>query len=85
VFSGAGAAGIACAKLYEKLGVKRENMLLVDTKGVVYKGRTEGREIPVIVLEPAQPGELNSPAEPEKAPQGLPDALPSGCPAEPGR
>jgi len=42
VFSGAGAAGIACAKLYEKLGVKRENMLLVDTKGVVYKGRTEG-------------------------------------------
>lgn len=42
VFSGAGAAGIACAKLYERLGVRRENMLLVDTKGVVYKGRTEG-------------------------------------------
>lgn len=42
VFSGAGAAGIACAKLYEKLGVKRENMLLVDTKGVVFRGRTEG-------------------------------------------
>ncbi len=42
VFSGAGAAGIACAKLYEKLGVKRENMLLVDTKGVVFKGRTDG-------------------------------------------
>ncbi|MEX1277199.1 MAG: NADP-dependent malic enzyme [Bacteroidota bacterium] len=42
VFSGAGAAGIACAKLYEKLGVRRENMLLVDTKGVVFKGRTEG-------------------------------------------
>jgi malate dehydrogenase (oxaloacetate-decarboxylating)(NADP+) len=42
VFSGAGAAGIACAKLYEKLGVKRENILLVDTKGVVFKGRTEG-------------------------------------------
>lgn len=42
VFSGAGAAGIACAKLYELLGVKRENMFLVDTKGVVYKGRTEG-------------------------------------------
>lgn len=42
VFSGAGAAGIACAKLYESLGVKRENMFLVDTKGVVYKGRTEG-------------------------------------------
>ena len=42
VFSGAGAAGIACAKLYEKLGVKRENILLVDTKGIVYKGRKEG-------------------------------------------
>lgn len=42
VFSGAGAAGIACAKLYESLGVKRQNMLLVDTKGVVYKGRTGG-------------------------------------------
>jgi malate dehydrogenase (oxaloacetate-decarboxylating)(NADP+) len=42
VFSGAGAAGIACAKLYEQLGVKRENMLLVDTKGIVYKGRKEG-------------------------------------------
>ncbi len=42
VFSGAGAAGIACAKLYEKLGVQRENMMLVDTKGVVHKGRTEG-------------------------------------------
>jgi malate dehydrogenase (oxaloacetate-decarboxylating)(NADP+) len=42
VFSGAGAAGIACAKFYETLGVKRENMVLVDTKGVVYKGRTDG-------------------------------------------
>ncbi len=42
VFSGAGAAGIACARLYEKLGVRRENMMLVDTKGVVYKGRKEG-------------------------------------------
>ncbi|MCX7984447.1 MAG: NADP-dependent malic enzyme [Bacteroidetes bacterium] len=42
VFCGAGAAGIACAKFYELLGVKRENIILVDTKGVVYKGRTEG-------------------------------------------
>jgi malate dehydrogenase (oxaloacetate-decarboxylating)(NADP+) len=42
VFSGAGAAGIACAKLYESLGVLRENMLLVDTKGIVYKGRKNG-------------------------------------------
>jgi malate dehydrogenase (oxaloacetate-decarboxylating)(NADP+) len=42
VFSGAGAAGIACARFYERLGVRRENILLVDTKGVVYEGRTEG-------------------------------------------
>ena len=42
VFSGAGAAGIACAKFYVTLGVKRENLTLCDTKGVVYKGRKEG-------------------------------------------
>ncbi|HXF99708.1 MAG TPA: malic enzyme-like NAD(P)-binding protein, partial [Bacteroidota bacterium] len=42
VFSGAGAAGIACAKFYLMLGVKKENLILVDTKGVVYKGRKEG-------------------------------------------
>jgi malate dehydrogenase (oxaloacetate-decarboxylating)(NADP+) len=42
VFSGAGAAGIACAKYYEELGVRRKNITLVDTKGVVFKGRTEG-------------------------------------------
>jgi len=42
VFSGAGAAGIACAKFYETLGVKHSNIRLVDTKGVVYKGRKEG-------------------------------------------
>jgi len=42
VFSGAGAAGIACAKHYEKLGARRKNMILVDTKGIVYKGRKEG-------------------------------------------
>lgn len=42
VFSGAGAAGIACANLYETLGVKRENIYLVDTKGVVTTDRVEG-------------------------------------------
>ncbi|UCG60761.1 MAG: NADP-dependent malic enzyme [Candidatus Zixiibacteriota bacterium] len=39
VFSGAGAAGIACAKLYCALGVKHENLLMVDSKGVMYEGR----------------------------------------------
>jgi malate dehydrogenase (oxaloacetate-decarboxylating)(NADP+) len=42
VFSGAGAAAISCARHYERLGVKREHIMLVDSKGVVYKGRTEG-------------------------------------------
>ena len=42
VFSGAGASGIACAKFYETLGVNRSNIRLVDTKGVVYKGRKDG-------------------------------------------
>ncbi len=42
VFSGAGAAGIACAKLYLDLGVRPENMLLVDSKGVIHEGRKDG-------------------------------------------
>jgi len=42
VFCGAGAAGIACAKFYLLLGVKPENLFMVDTKGVIYKGRSEG-------------------------------------------
>jgi malate dehydrogenase (oxaloacetate-decarboxylating)(NADP+) len=42
VVSGAGASAIACTKFYLTLGVKRENVVMVDTKGVVYKGRTDG-------------------------------------------
>jgi len=42
VFNGAGAAGIACAEHYVRLGVKRENIILCDTKGAVYVGRKEG-------------------------------------------
>jgi len=42
VFSGAGASGIACAKLYKDLGVRPENMLLCDSRGVIYDGREEG-------------------------------------------
>jgi malate dehydrogenase (oxaloacetate-decarboxylating)(NADP+) len=39
VFCGAGAAGIACAKLYLDLGVRPENVLMVDSQGVIYEGR----------------------------------------------
>ncbi|HOJ32607.1 MAG TPA: NADP-dependent malic enzyme [Candidatus Hydrogenedentes bacterium] len=42
VFNGAGAAGIACARFYVMLGVRPENLILCDSKGVVYKGRTDG-------------------------------------------
>jgi malate dehydrogenase (oxaloacetate-decarboxylating)(NADP+) len=42
VISGAGAAAISCAELAIRWGVKRENIMLCDSKGVVYKGRTEG-------------------------------------------
>ncbi len=42
VISGAGASAIACAEFFVKLGMRREQIVLVDTKGVVYKGRAEG-------------------------------------------
>jgi malate dehydrogenase (oxaloacetate-decarboxylating)(NADP+) len=42
VVSGAGASAIACAKFAEVLGVPRGNILLVDSKGVCYKGREKG-------------------------------------------
>jgi malate dehydrogenase (oxaloacetate-decarboxylating)(NADP+) len=42
VFNGAGAAGIACARFYIALGVKKENLVLCDSKGVVFKGREAG-------------------------------------------
>ncbi len=42
VFSGAGAAAVSCARHYVQLGVKREHIMLVDSKGVVYRGRVQG-------------------------------------------
>jgi malate dehydrogenase (oxaloacetate-decarboxylating)(NADP+) len=42
VVSGAGAAAISCMDHYQRFGVKRENITLCDSKGVVYKGRTVG-------------------------------------------
>ncbi|HEX2644619.1 MAG TPA: NADP-dependent malic enzyme [Thermoanaerobaculia bacterium] len=43
-FSGAGAAALSCAKLYLKLGFRRENMIFSDGHGVVYQGRTEAMD-----------------------------------------
>lgn len=42
VCNGAGAAAIACVELVKAMGVPHENVILCDSKGVVYQGRTEG-------------------------------------------
>lgn len=42
VVNGAGAAAISCAKIFVSLGVKKENLLMCDSSGVIYKGRTNG-------------------------------------------
>ena len=42
VVNGAGASALACSRFFEELGAPRKNFLLVDTKGVVYEGRSEG-------------------------------------------
>ena len=42
VVNGAGAAGIACANLAITMGIDKNNVILCDTKGVIYKGRKEG-------------------------------------------
>jgi len=45
VVNGAGAAGIACANLAITMGIDKNNVILCDTKGVIYKGRTEGMNL----------------------------------------
>jgi len=41
VVNGAGAAAIACANLFVSMGLPKENIIMCDTKGAIYKGRTE--------------------------------------------
>jgi malate dehydrogenase (oxaloacetate-decarboxylating)(NADP+) len=41
VVSGAGAAAIACVEFFVSLGVRKENVVLVDSKGVIHEGRTD--------------------------------------------
>src|SRR5258706_6519781 len=40
VISGAGAAAMACLRLYIKMGLRKENVILTDSHGVIFKGRT---------------------------------------------
>ncbi|MDE0104783.1 MAG: NADP-dependent malic enzyme [Bryobacterales bacterium] len=42
VINGAGASGMACATLYLQLGLPRENLVLLDSRGVIHSGRTAG-------------------------------------------
>ena len=42
VCNGAGAAGIACLELLQAIGFPPDNLILCDTKGVIYQGRTDG-------------------------------------------
>jgi len=61
VINGAGASAIACAEHYVALGVKRENIIMCDSKGVIYKGRKEGMN--AYKERFAQPTELRTLAE----------------------
>ncbi|MFM2327717.1 MAG: hypothetical protein RIR31_1919 [Bacteroidota bacterium] len=45
VVNGAGAAAMACVKLYESLGAKHENFMVFDRKGILYKGRPDVEEM----------------------------------------
>src|SRR6266403_2037512 len=42
VVNGAGAAAIACVELIKSMGLPQDSCILVDTKGVIYQGRTDG-------------------------------------------
>ncbi len=47
VVNGAGAAAMACIKLYESLGAKPSNFMLFDRKGILYKGRPDIEEFKI--------------------------------------
>ena len=64
VFSGAGASAISCARLFKSFGVKPENLLMLDSKGVIRKKRDDlseekiefAREVEITKLEEAMQG-----------------------------
>lgn len=61
VVNGAGASAIACGKIFQALGVSKENMLMFDSKGVLHKGRVDldpskeffARDVPPMELKDA--------------------------------
>ena len=44
IVNGAGASAIACTNLFKNSGVPNENVTMIDRKGVIYRGRTEGMD-----------------------------------------
>jgi malate dehydrogenase (oxaloacetate-decarboxylating)(NADP+) len=42
VVNGAGSAGIACVELVKSMGVRPENVIMCDSKGVIFQGREDG-------------------------------------------
>jgi malate dehydrogenase (oxaloacetate-decarboxylating)(NADP+) len=64
VVNGAGASAISCARLYKKLGVKGENIIMVDSRGVLTRNRTDlnkyklefARDVPISTLAEALVG-----------------------------
>ena len=45
VTAGAGAAALACLDLLVELGLKKDNIIVTDNKGVIYQGREEGMDV----------------------------------------
>ncbi|MCH5278148.1 MAG: malate dehydrogenase [Desulfovibrionaceae bacterium] len=58
VVMGAGAAGIACAKFYCLLGVKRENVFMFDSRGLIHQGRGDLNPYKAEFAQPANAGDL---------------------------
>ncbi|MCH7553462.1 MAG: NADP-dependent malic enzyme, partial [Chloroflexi bacterium] len=56
VFSGAGAAGIATTKLLHEFGAR--NIVLVDSKGVIHRGRTDLNSVKMAILEVTNPDDV---------------------------
>jgi malate dehydrogenase (oxaloacetate-decarboxylating)(NADP+) len=64
IFNGAGASAISCAKLYLRLGVKKENLIMLDSTGVIHSRRADldeqkqffARDLEISTLEQALVG-----------------------------
>lgn len=51
VFAGAGAAGFTCARYFLSLGIRRENLIMTDVRGVVYRGRGDNNYLDQVAAD----------------------------------